>query len=40
MFRVVVSDDRALLHAEVPVTRDGEVLAVVVGHVLDEPDNL
>jgi signal transduction histidine kinase/HAMP domain-containing protein len=40
MFRVGVADDRALLHAEVPVVRNGEVLAVVVGHVLDEADNL
>jgi len=40
MYSVGVADDRALLHAEVPVVREGEVLAVVVGHVLDEPDNL
>jgi signal transduction histidine kinase len=40
VYRVGVADDRALLHAEVPVVRDGEVLAVFVGHVLDEPDNL
>jgi signal transduction histidine kinase len=29
-----------LLHAEVPIVRDGAVAAVVIGHVLDEPDNL
>jgi signal transduction histidine kinase len=32
--------EQRLLHAEVPVVRNGEPLGVVVGHVLDEPDNL
>jgi hypothetical protein len=31
---------QALLHAEMTVIRDGAVLGVVVGHILDEPENL
>jgi len=32
--------EQRLLHAEIAVTRGGELLGVVVGHVLDEPENL
>ncbi len=39
-FQVGVADERKLLHLEVPVLHEGEVVALVVGHVLDEPDNL
>lgn len=35
-----VSRPRALLHGETTVWRDGERLGRVVGHVLDEPENL
>ncbi len=28
-----------LLHVEVPVVRDGQVLGFIIGHVLDEPEN-
>jgi signal transduction histidine kinase len=31
---------QALLHAEMTVVRNGELLGVVVGHILDEPENL
>ncbi len=31
---------QALVHAEMTVIRDGAVLGVVVGHILDEPENL
>jgi signal transduction histidine kinase len=31
---------QALMHAEITVVRDGAVLGVVVGHILDEPENL
>jgi len=32
--------ERALLHAEMPIRRDGKLLGTVVAHVLDEVDNL
>ncbi|MDH3786548.1 MAG: hypothetical protein OEV00_14645, partial [Acidobacteriota bacterium] len=35
-----VSRSRALLHGETSVWRDGERLGRVVGHILDEPENL
>lgn len=32
--------ERALLHAEIPLWRDGELAGIAVGHVLDEPENV
>ncbi len=40
LFALSSAASRRLLHAEIPVFRDGELLGVVVGHVLDEPSNL
>jgi nitrogen fixation/metabolism regulation signal transduction histidine kinase len=35
-----VGFDLELMHAEMPINRDGELIGVIVGHVLDEPNNL
>jgi signal transduction histidine kinase len=35
-----LSVEKEVLHAEMPVVQDGIVVGAVVGHVLDEPDNL
>ena len=40
LFDPVVAVQQRLLHGEVRVERGHELLGVVVGHVLDEPDNL
>jgi len=39
-FGGVASVRAKLLHAEIPVYEDGRMLGTVVGHVIDEPDNL
>jgi signal transduction histidine kinase/HAMP domain-containing protein len=39
-FQPVPSVRQRLLHVEAPLYRDGELRGLVVGHVLDEPDNL
>ncbi len=39
-FRLGIADERRLLHLAVPIHSGGRLLAVAVGHVLDEPDNL
>jgi signal transduction histidine kinase len=40
VFDLTTAVSREVLHAEMPVVHDGELLGVVVGHVLNEPDNL
>jgi signal transduction histidine kinase/HAMP domain-containing protein len=39
-FGGVASVHAQLLHAQMPVYEDGRLLGTVVGHVIDEPDNL
>jgi signal transduction histidine kinase len=39
-FGGVASVRAQLIHAEMPVFEDGKLLGTVVGHVIDEPDNL
>ena len=39
-FEPVASVRQRLLHAELPVYEDGRFLGALVGHVIDEPDNL
>jgi signal transduction histidine kinase len=36
----VAAAEPRLLHAEAPLFKDGEPVGIVVGHVLDEPENL
>jgi len=39
-FNPAAAVQQQLLHAELPITREGAVIGLVVGHVLDEPYNL
>ncbi|HXV76245.1 MAG TPA: ATP-binding protein, partial [Candidatus Polarisedimenticolaceae bacterium] len=39
-FEPIASVRQQLLHAEMPIYEDGRLLGALVGHVIDEPDNL
>ena len=39
-FLAGISVQKRLLHAEAPLIRGGETVAVAIGHVLDDPENL